>query len=841
MEENYCDIKKITENTYMIGTYQRGYRWDENNVRELLDDIYEGKLIKDFDFESETYLNATKAVIELQQKAKEKAIYCLQPLVIKKTDKGYSVIDGQQRLTTIYIILKVLSEIEIDYVFPETFSISYTSREESTEFLQNILEKTEAIDIDTAYMLNAKRTIKEWFLEKNADLQGILENCNHQKEEKLEYTFGQYVENILLKETKFIWDEIEESSPNYQKSEQKIFADRNTGKLELTDSELIKSLFMNPEYYNIDYKEIKDKQILISEIWDLYENELHKEELWKFIPIEDLYRVEYEKNTRIDAIFYLLVESKGIHNKISENNSLFKAVKNWIDTEIIEGISNHKNKEEVMANCWREVCNVFDGIKELYDDNEMYNLLSVYRMIQENKVIVYQKYKEILKQDRDIRKNSIKIAIREKIFSQGIAKIVKHTKYPNREAIRNIIFAYNIAVTNNSLPINKFDFSAFDVINGKWDVEHIYATNEGYIQKAPMREKIEVLEIFSQKDDNIYKNYLEYLYDTKIEEVAEDLELSILEQEKDLAEEFWNKSIQRYDKYFDFWRYLELKGKASQLLKQCKVKEELEKIINDDRFETKAEEFLQSSEYEDDDVFSLLKIEYLYWDKELDREFERIKQTKELKVNWHGMVEKISSNKEFWKEYNPENDKYKDNFRRYYYRNFLNMIYDNKDILAQDVNLTRHGKKKEKIVNENNKEKFRAFFKGTIYRINETINEFFEKDESINPKETNKGIREEYRTLAAFVNDNSMGNMMLLPSGINRASKYSNENFSGKRKYIAELEENVFLPIGTSNVFMGKFIDLETSTEQWLMKERLNYLKDMIEVMKKYYREEEKG
>ena len=83
--------------------------------------------------------------------------------------------------------------------------------------------------------------------------------------------------------------------------------------------------------------------------------------------------------------------------------------------------------------------------------------------------------------------------------------------------------------------------------------------------------------------------------------------------------------------------------------------------------------------------------------------------------------------------------------------------------------------------------------------------------------------------------------MMLLPSGINRASKYSNENFSGKRKYIAELEENVFLPIGTSNVFMGKFIDLETSTEQWLMKERLNYLKDMIEVMKKYYREEEKG
>ena len=80
-----------------------------------------------------------------------------------------------------------------------------------------------------------------------------------------------------------------------------------------------------------------------------------------------------------------------------------------------------------------------------------------------------------------------------------------------------------------------------------------------------------------------------------------------------------------------------------------------------------------------------------------------------------------------------------------------------------------------------------------------------------------------------------MGNMMLLPTGINRSPSYRSENFSGKRQFVVK-EENVFLPIATSNVLMGKYIDLGTSTEQWLMNERKAYLGDMIETMRKYYK-----
>lgn len=840
MKENYYNVKDIVNKSYVIGTYQRGYRWDKNNVRELLDDIYEGKLVENFDFKGEVYSTPMKAVMALE-KLKEEMLrteeYCLQPLVVKKREDRYSIIDGQQRLTTIYIILKVLSNIDTDYTFPKNFAISYISRNESIEFLQNILEKSTPIDIDSAYMIEAANVIKEWFLEKNNDFKKLLENYEESVEEKIESAFGIYLQDILLKETKFIWDEIEENSPNYNKSEQKIFADRNTGKLELTDSELIKALFMNPEYYNKRKNEIKDRQILISEIWDLYENELHKENFWDFIPIDNEHREKYQDSTRIDAIFDLLLESKGVTSKISENNGLFKAIKNWIDSEIEK---TDKIKDGVMEDCWREVCDIFDGIKELYDNNEIYNLLSLYKMVQTDASEVYKEYKRVLKQEKKLRNITIKNAITQTLFSEDIEKSVKRIRYPS-DSIRNILFAYNIAITNSSLPINRFDFKTFNVM--KWDREHIYSTNEGYIEKAPIDEKIEVLKIFSKKEDNFYKNYLEYLYDTNIEDEANSLELSILEQEQDVKEKFWDEANQRYDKYFDFWRYLELKEKANKLLRQNEVKETLKEIVKSENFVARAEEFLQSNEYENEDqnVFFLLNIEYLYWDKEAEREFERIKQTKEVAINWHGTTEIINPrNPNFWEEYNAEKEKedYKDNFRRNYYRNLLNIIYNNQGIPKDYVNLKNHGKKKEKIVNEDNVEKIRAFFKGTIYRIDQNINEFFKRDEKIDSREYAKGKSDDYKTFATFINDNSMGNMMLLPLEINRATKYRNANFSGKRKYIVEQEQNLFLPIGTANILMGKFIDLHTSTEQWLMKERMNYIEDMIEVMKKYYKEE---
>lgn len=71
--------------TFMIPVYQRNYAWEEDEITALIKDVYDS-LHKD-----------------------KNAPYYIGTLVTyKRGDNEYEVIDGQQRITTIYVILKVL-------------------------------------------------------------------------------------------------------------------------------------------------------------------------------------------------------------------------------------------------------------------------------------------------------------------------------------------------------------------------------------------------------------------------------------------------------------------------------------------------------------------------------------------------------------------------------------------------------------------------------------------------------------------------------------------------------------------------------------------------------------
>ena len=84
-------IRELFGLRFFIPAYQRGYRWTDEQVTALLDDILEFVQRPTEDTEAGSF-------------------YCLQPIVVRQgiDDRGtyYEVIDGQQRLTTLYIILK---------------------------------------------------------------------------------------------------------------------------------------------------------------------------------------------------------------------------------------------------------------------------------------------------------------------------------------------------------------------------------------------------------------------------------------------------------------------------------------------------------------------------------------------------------------------------------------------------------------------------------------------------------------------------------------------------------------------------------------------------------------
>lgn len=117
-------VSNLLNRNFFIRSYQRGYRWDVDQVNDLLNDF------RDF--------------IDQPLKTEEE-FYCLQPIVVKclsdaEKDKlnrfdfkdviVYEVIDGQQRITTITIILSFLKEylkdeIKLNKLIKGVFSDQY--------------------------------------------------------------------------------------------------------------------------------------------------------------------------------------------------------------------------------------------------------------------------------------------------------------------------------------------------------------------------------------------------------------------------------------------------------------------------------------------------------------------------------------------------------------------------------------------------------------------------------------------------------------------------------------------------------------------------------------------
>lgn len=139
-------INELLKLDFFIPSYQRGYRWTTNQVKDLLNDIWE---------------------FHRKEDKKKGEFYCLQPIVVMQNENGtYIVIDGQQRLTTIHIILTYLSDI-LQLLGKKKYSIHYETREGSAEFLEHIDCERRSENIDYFHICQAYDTVKEWFNEKD--------------------------------------------------------------------------------------------------------------------------------------------------------------------------------------------------------------------------------------------------------------------------------------------------------------------------------------------------------------------------------------------------------------------------------------------------------------------------------------------------------------------------------------------------------------------------------------------------------------------------------------------------------------------------------------------------
>lgn len=402
---------------YWIPSYQRGYRWTKLQVTQLLDDIFE---------------------FSNRQNPKPEEFYCLQPIVIKENLDHYEVVDGQQRLTTIYLILRHFNERLAEKYRQPLFSLSYETRENFVSFLENPTEDIIDSNADFHYLLHAAETIEGWFSSKG--------------------TFVEDVKTTLLNKTKIIWFQLAAFDNSVD-----AFTRLNVGKIPLTNDELIRALFLKRS--NSSEAESSEQQLQIAHEWDQLEKALQRDAFWYFLSNQS------PKQNRIGFLFELIVDS--------ENSTSFK------DNDAYGIFYSYSKKFKDNASSinaeWLRIKQLYMLLEEWFEDRTLYHVIGY--LINRGESIISLRELSLNCTKTEFKQNLI-----QKIFEEisdlnlkegnpedlveEVTEYLDNLSYANRRAVKTTLLLFNVAtlLANHKSNI-RFQFDSFK--SEVWDIEHI--------------------------------------------------------------------------------------------------------------------------------------------------------------------------------------------------------------------------------------------------------------------------------------------------------------------------------------------------------------------------------
>lgn len=397
------ETKLVSEisGTFYVPSYQRGYRWGEDEVLRLLNDIYQNG----------------------------KKNYCLQPVVVRKTENRYELIDGQQRLTTLYLIYRYMKNVNPFFSDP-AFDLIYETRENSADFLKSIDLTKRNENIDFWFIANAYETIRKWFEE---DMQI-----------RVLHVFEYFKEDV-----KIIWYEVGENEDAIS-----LFTRLNIGKIPLTSAELVKAMFLSSDGKD---KSSQEKQEEISLQWDNMEKELHDDSLWYFLTN----RTNTRYQTRIDLILDLISE------KPSDNREKY-----YTFFKIDE-----LGKTLPLDDLWRRIQQTFLVLKDWYENHELYHKIGY--LIAAEKLSLQEIYKVSIDKTKSAFRAALDAYIKDSVAIQGNYSDLSYEKPLDYKRISTLLLLFNVeSVRLNGEHTQWFPFDKYKYDNkGKvaWSLEHIHA------------------------------------------------------------------------------------------------------------------------------------------------------------------------------------------------------------------------------------------------------------------------------------------------------------------------------------------------------------------------------
>ena len=844
----FKSIENMAGINFIIPSFQRGYRWSKENIINLFNDILENE-----------------------------GGYLLHSLCLGKNSKKnecseeYIVVDGQQRLTAMYIILAVLyrnieeekSHIKMQYESRETsgefldFLFSYRGEVSSTEIQEEWKKLKKEMNLDFEYMIES--------------YMGINSEIDKQKDNpKFEIT--KLIDKFM--KAKFIWTVLE-----YQSKEDLIdkFGKINMGKIPLNNAELIKSEFLN--YKNIDKlftgNEIENKQREIIKLWTEIEHTLHFADFWAFIPHKEQYRVGSDYINRIEYIlqFYLFKQKSGrkdyelYMDRFRGDFVLYDSFVSYL-----KGLKEEKysNKEQSSISIMEEVYCLFKEIKSLYHndgrsidylgDKNLYNYISYYvyynDSVYENEYLnSFQLFYELLEKNRNDRERLIKTKIKEMVFGEdGIKNKILSLNYEDsKKEMLHVLLLYNVILVSSTQGVgNRFNFLEYK--SKTWTAEHIFPQKSNF-NLEEIKEFLSLITANLNENKSIdLKNeyalrYINYIYKKEEEIFPTQKENSnekmtkckvypkILESKRknkngeEIVEfEYNTEKIERllsskdeYEKRFA--NKMNLIVKASEFLEKLSLYEECRKLLNSkvkiainekkDFIKNNKSDFLEYS-------FPLIHIpkeeeKNLDVVEHLRKEIETLnfKFTFQTAMNLEGELGKIKSKFEIIKQQEIEENE------------------NESEIISPPSNITKINISDEVV--EINKIVYEVSLEHLDVLTEGVINEFIKNYRDKIREEINYFFKEKFNEL---ILDNSIANIALLDNRVNGNNTVGNKSFSDKKVAIFNLmKKGEFVPLSTILTFSNVYTKNKDTNKYWLYKSRCIYLRELIETIQCFFKE----
>lgn len=426
---------------FVIPTQQRGYKWTPDNIKELISDLWE-------------FINAPES----------KRIYCLQPLAMVDNGGCFSVLDGQQRLTTLFLLYKYLTGENAYTLFFERDEDDIDEKDKRWQFLSNIGTNAkcsiEKLPMDQFYIYNAYNTISGCF----ASCEMFYDTKTHSIEDikkQKEHVKSQFIKllnaDAYQRSVKVLWYKVPADKAH------ETFRNLNSGKISLTNTELIKALLLNRcSGLETGVRENAARQ------FEEMERTLEKDHFWYMVSSDEASFPQ----TRMDLLFNLVAN-------VSEEDAAkdFRKSFRWF-ADIKNGNINSK---------WKQVRHTYLRLLDLYENMYAYHYIGFLAYSRTGDKMNF--IKDLLKENRKKPKSDFTDYLRKKIrsiISNNDRLTINDFAYDNvpRKSLRQLFLLHNIESllcryeelkqSENLELQHEYEQFPFELLNKQhWDIEHI--------------------------------------------------------------------------------------------------------------------------------------------------------------------------------------------------------------------------------------------------------------------------------------------------------------------------------------------------------------------------------